>query len=291
MTSRLSTPVPGFVYPRWARLGRLILGLTLLWSLSGMAVLAQSNVVRLVVVITPNDSGLLEAILPDFEKESGYRVEVYATTFDVYDIARSGKADIVISHYGFREVESFIRESYGLWPRPVFADQAAVLGPPGDPARIRGLEDAVEGFRRIAEMRSLFVVNNNPTIKNLIDFLWEAAGRPERGDWYIDRGLRGAAAVRTAAELGAYTLWGLEPFLHLQESSQLNIEALLIKDALLQRIMASILVNPERVSGVNFEGARALQRYLLSPVGQARVRAFRYKRFDHSLFWPAALHN
>jgi ABC-type tungstate transport system permease subunit len=106
-------------------------------------------------------------------------VEIYAGTQDVYQRARNGKADMVLSHYGFSEVESFVTEGFGLWPRLVFANQAALLGPPGDPAHIRGLADAVEGFRRIAQTKSPFLINNDPTVKYIAEVLWQGADRPQ----------------------------------------------------------------------------------------------------------------
>jgi tungstate transport system substrate-binding protein len=267
------------------------LGCALVLFLMGTHVKAQSSTVRLATVRVPDDSGLLGELLPGFEKQTGYRVEVLATTTDVYDVARAGRADLVISHYGFSELERFVQEGSGLWPRTVFANQVAFLGPPDDPSSIRGLTDAVEGFRRVAQMQSPFVVNNDPVTKQLTELLWEAAGRPERGDWYRDVGLEGPQAIETAAKQGAYTLWGFDPFHRFQERRHLPIESLILNDPVLQRIMVSVVVNPERIPGVNREGAEALQRYLTAPSTQARIRAFRYPDVDDQVWYPAALHN
>ena len=70
---------------------------------------AQSNVVRLAVVNTPAESGLLRDILPEFERQTGLRVEVYSGE-DVYVRARNGQADLVISHYGHADVEGFMAD-------------------------------------------------------------------------------------------------------------------------------------------------------------------------------------
>src|SRR5262249_52329531 len=153
--------------------------------------MAQTDVVRLITVPVPVDSGLLGELLPEFERQTGMRVEVRAMTQDVYDRARQGQADLVLSHYGFVDLERFVMAGLGLWPRTTFANQIALLGPPGDPARVRGLSDAVEGFRHIAQMRSRFIVNNDPVIKQMTEQLWESAGRPERESWYSDTGLAG----------------------------------------------------------------------------------------------------
>src|SRR5262249_56012623 len=88
-------------------------------------------------------------------------------------------ADLVRAHYGHGGTEDFCAEGLGLWPRPVFANQAALIGPSSDPARVAGTRDAVEAFRRIARAKAPFVVNNAATEKYLADVLWQAADRPD----------------------------------------------------------------------------------------------------------------
>jgi len=194
---------------------------------------------------------------------------------EVYDLARKGQADLVISHYGHSQADAFFTEGLGLLPRIVFANQSALIGPLADPAGVRGLTDAVAAFRRIADTRSPFVVDSSETERYLAEFLWEAAGRPDREDWYFDDGLQGPEAVRDAARRGGYTLWGLVPFLQFRERSGIEMEPSVVADSLFQRFMVCVVVNPERIKGVNVEGAKALQRYLMAPATQARIRAFR----------------
>jgi ABC-type tungstate transport system permease subunit len=91
--------------------------------------------------------------------------------------------------------------------------------------------------------------------------------------------------------MGAYTVWGVDPFLQLVATHPLEEEMLCLDDPILQRMMVSVVVNPERVKGVNVEGARALQRYLLAPATQARIRAYRYVGYDAQFWWPAGLQN
>ncbi|MBI4445496.1 MAG: hypothetical protein HY645_06245 [Acidobacteria bacterium] len=252
---------------------------------------AQSPVVRLQIVNVPVDSGLLAQLLPDFESATGYRVEVDKKGDEVYDLARQGAADLVLSHYGHSGVDNFMSDGLGLWPRAMFANQAAIIGPLSDPARIRGLEDAVEAFRRIAQTRSRFVVNNAATEKYLARVLWEAAGQPDQAGWYTDSGLKEQQVIQAAEKSEAYVLWGIIPFLKFKETSTSKLEALVLEDPLLQRMMMTVIVNPEKVPGVNVAGAFALQKYLTLPSTQAQIRAFRYPGVSQQLFWPAARDN
>ena len=260
---------------------------------AGLQLLAQPDptVVRLATVMVPASSGLLDYLLPDFEKQSGYRVQVFVTTQDIYNVARSGAADLVISHYGFPDVEPFVLEGWGQWPHPIFASQSVLLGPPDDPAHVRDAPNTAEAFRRIAETQSTFVANSDVNVKYVVDVTWESAGRPELENWYQDMDLEGSEAADRAAAVGGYTFWGIDPFLKYQAGHHLNLDILLSSDPLLQRIMACIVVNPKTSSSVNVPGATALQQYLTSPATQARIRTFRYPNLTQQFWWPSGQHN
>lgn len=197
----------------------------------------------------------------------------------------------MIAHYGHPGTEPFVTEGLGQWPRMVFANQAALVGPSADPAGIRGLGDAVEAFRRIAERGGEFLVNNAATEKYLAQVLWEASGRPKKTGWYLDLGLRDQPAIEAAAQRGAYTLWGVVPFVRLGQQRSLGMEPLVLKDPLLQRVMVSIVVNPDRVPGARVEAATAFQRFLLEPRTQGLMRRFRHHGLADQTWWPAARHN
>jgi tungstate transport system substrate-binding protein len=262
-----------------------ILGL----SGSSAQVAAQNTHVRLALVNVPND--LLDPLLPDFEKQTGLQAEIVYTGNDPFGVARAGKADLVISHYGHEGVQPFVTAGFGLWPHPVFANQMVLLGPPNDPAQVRGLTDGAEAFRRIAASKSRFVVNDSAGAKYLEEILWTGAGVHEKGDWYLDAQVQGAQAVRDAAQNGAYVLWGLPPFLRLKRQASINLEPLVVRESILQRIMVAMVVNPMKVAGVNARGGEAFQKYLIAPATQAQIRAFRYPDFDQQAWWPAGRHN
>ncbi len=253
------------------------------------------GVVRLAVVITPESSGLLGQLLGDFEKKSGLKVVVDSRQ-DVFGLARDGKADLVLAHYGHGGTEEFCTEGLGFWPRPVFANQAALIGPASDPARIAGSRDVVEAFRRIAGAKAPFIVNNSATEKYLAEVLWHAADRPARTGWYLDKGLRNQAATKDAIEAAVkekgYTLWGLVPFLkYVEANPECGMKALVTDDPLLQRLMVTVVVQPDRIKGVNVAGARALERFLIAPETQARIRAFRVPGFEGPVWWPSGRNN
>lgn len=253
----------------------------------------QGKVLRLAVVNTPDV--LLDELIPAFEQITGYDVTLEIGE-GAYDAARAGRADLVIAHYGHADTEAFMADGLGRWPRMVFANQAVLVGPPSDPAGVRGLSDAATAIGRIAERGGEFFVNNAPTERYLADVLWRLAGSPAKSRWQIDLQLRDQTAIETAAQRGAYTLWGLVPFVRLQQQRAaqqrpLGMEVLVGGDPLFQRVMVSIVVNPARVRGVDEAGAIAFERYLLDPSTQARIRAFRHSGLTYQTWWPAGRNN
>lgn len=251
---------------------------------------ADASLIRLATVLTPDESGLLHSLLSDFRQESGYTVELYSG-MDLYDRARAGSADLLISHYGFRGIEDFVLGGWGRWPRAVFANQVALLGPPADPAVVDGLSDVAEAYRRIAVTRSPYVMNQSVNLRYLDQTVWNAAGRPERGSWLLDEQVGEAAAVRLAAEHGAYVFWGVTPYLALRASEALPLEPMVLADPLLQRPMVTIVVNDTAVAGINTAGALALEDYLLEPAIQAAVRTYRVDGIERQLWWPVGRAN
>jgi tungstate transport system substrate-binding protein len=248
-----------------------------------------TGTVRLALVNVPDE--LLKPLLPDFQKQTGLKAEIVYTGSNPYGVAREGKADLVISHYGHEGAEPFVTEGLGLWPHPVFANQMVLLGPPSDPAHVRGLTNAAEAFRRIAESKSPFVANNGAGAKYLEEILWISAGVHEKGAWHLDLKSEGKKATQDAAQKGAYVLWGLPPFLRLKRQGPIDLTPLVVGDPIFQRIMVSIIVNPKKVAGINANGAQAFLEFLIAPATQARIRAFRYPDFDQQAWWPAGRHN
>lgn len=258
------------------------------WQRSPAA--ADPKVVRLATVNTPYFSGLIDALMADFQKSSGYTVTVYGGT-DVYDRARAGEADIVLSHYGKKEVERFVLDGFGSWPQMVFSNQLVLVGPKSDPAGIRGMTSVSAAFAKIAASHAPYVENALPSIQYLTEVLWNIAGKPDKTGWFDASGEQKGRAMGYAQSRGAYVIWGALPFLRYKDKHATDLEVMVSADALLHRVMGTVLVNPDKVPGVNTEGAQALQKFLLSAETQAKIAAFRSPGSDDQFWWPAARDN
>jgi tungstate transport system substrate-binding protein len=254
------------------------------------AIARAEGPLRLAIVNTPKISGLIDDLAADYKTNGGGELTIYGGS-DVFEKARAGEADLVIAHYGKAEVERFVLDGYGSWPRTVFSNQIAIIGPKADPAGIRGLASGAEALARMAAAKTPFVVNGLPGIGYATDVLWLQAGSPAKGDWVLDPGVAKGQAMKFAEEKGAYTIWGAIPFLRFKQKNASTLELLVTADPLFQRVMAAIVVQPGKVPGANAAAADKFVAYLLSPRAQARIAAYRAPGFDAQLWWPAARHN
>lgn len=250
----------------------------------------RARTVRVASVPTAVEGGVLPSLAEPFRRETGLNVAV-STTDEPYDAAERGAADLVISHFGHKDTERFVLKGLGSWPRTVFSNQLGLIGPRSDPARIRGLHSLVQAFRQIASARAPYVVNETRGLRYLTETLWCAVGRPSRAGWFIENGASKSNAIAVAAERGGYVLWGLTPFLRERRWRAHGLEPLVTADPLLQRLMVSVLVNSERVAGVDSAGAARFQRYLLSPATQARILDVHYPGIPEAMWAPAGRHN
>jgi tungstate transport system substrate-binding protein len=251
---------------------------------------ADRAIVRVASVPTAVEGNVLPTLIAEFEHQTRYRVELVATPA-LYSLARAGKVDLAISHYGHRDAEAFVMDGLGEWPRTIFSNQMALVGPPDDPAGVRGLLDVGEAFRRIAAARSPFLLNDLDGVHYLTEILWHAAGQPARAGWFLDLRASGEAAIEQASQRGAYSLWGLTPFLRLRTSRPIHLEPLVLADPLLQRMLVSIIVKPGEGRDPNVGGAGALQSHLLAPATQARIRTIHYPGVDAASWIPGGRHN
>jgi len=265
--------------------------LTLLASVASHSQSQQPAAVRLALVNVPDD--VLRPLLPAFEQQHGRRASIVYTGNDPFSVGRSGNADLVIAHFGHDGVEPFVTEGQGLWPKAVFANQMALIGPASDPAGVRGVRTLTEAYRRIVTTRSLYLSNASAGARYVEAIA--LAGTDIQLQPIVAGNLENQAAVRVAAGRGAYVLWGVPPFLRWKRQLPIeqttDLEPLVVDDPALQRMMVSIVVNPKTAKGVNADAARAFQDFLLSAAIQARVAAFRYPDFDKQVWWPAGRHN
>ncbi|MBR0415290.1 MAG: extracellular solute-binding protein [Clostridia bacterium] len=241
--------------------------------------------IRLSTTTSVNDSGLLPYLLPVFEKETGYKVEVQsAGTGAAIQKAEDGNADLILVHAKQSE-EEFIEKGFGVERLPFMYNYFVIVGPKDDPAGIKGCEDAASAFAKIKESGSKFVSRGDDSGTHKAELkIWGEGKEPDpaKADWYVSAGKGMGDCLTMANEMGAYCLTDKATYLSMQKDLKLDI--LLEKGEDMKNTYSLIAVNPEKVDGVNTEGAKALIDWMLGDEASKLIADYGQKEYGVSLF-------
>ena len=252
-------------------------------------VAAQSPVIILATTTSTRDAGLLDSLLPVFERRTGYRVKVIAVgSGQALAMGRRGDADVVLSHAP--EAERLLVDSgYFVRRRLVMHNEFLVVGPASDGAGLRGLSDAVAAFRRIADRAVPFVSRGDQSGTHQRELaLWKRAGLPgaPRGDWYVESGQGMGATLQLADEKRAYTLTDRATYLAWRD--KLQLVPMVEGDSLLYNVYHVLELNPHNAARINVAGGQAFADFIVSAEAQALIGQFGRSAFGQSLFVPDA---
>ena len=169
---------------------------------SVVAVYAQHKTIILATTTSTQDSGLLDVLLPIFEKKTGYFVKTIAVgSGQAMAMGQKGEADVLLVHSPDAE-KKFVAEGYGINRRLIMHNDFIIVGPSEDPAKIKGVKSSTEAFKKVASAKALFVSrgDNSGTHSKEKD-IWKAAGiNPEGEKWYQQTGLGMGQTLNVAAE-------------------------------------------------------------------------------------------
>ena len=251
------------------------------------AALAQSNVVILSTTTSTQDSGLLDVLVPMFEKQSGLSVKTISVgTGQALALAARGEADVTLAHAPGVE-KKYVEDGKMSNRRLVMYNDFVIIGPPDDPAKIKGLPRAVDALKRIAESQSRFVSRGDKSGTHVLEQgLWKQAGLEPRGAWYIESGQGMGQTLGIANDRRAYTLTDRGTYLAFQKRVDLPI--LVEKDRPLLNIYSVMEVNPANGPRVNVAGGKAFAEFMLAPETQAVIKAFGVDKYGQPLFVPVA---
>ncbi|MBI2159068.1 MAG: substrate-binding domain-containing protein [Candidatus Rokubacteria bacterium] len=265
---------------RWLGALAVLLGLA-------AAAAAQSRVVILATTTSTQDAGLLEVLVPAFERRTGYTVKTIAVgTGQALALAARGEADVAFAHAPELE-KKYVAEGRLANRRLVMVNDFVLVGPEADPAKIEGEKSAVAAFRRIAAARARFVSRGDKSGTHTLELaLWRRAGVEPAAPWYIESGQGMGATLGLADDRRAYTLSDRATLLAL--GRRLTLKLMVEGDRALLNVYAVLEVNPANGPRVNAAGGKALADFLLSPEAQAAMRAFGADRYGRALFVPVA---
>ena len=240
----------------------------------------------LATTTSTENSGLLAAILPDFEQKTGITAEVVAVgTGQALSLGESGDADVLLVHARARE-DAFMDEGHGSRREDVMYNDFVILGPPQDPAGIGGMVEAGAAFEMIAAAEAPFVSRGDDSGTHTKEkAIWQAAGVEPAGDWYISAGQGMGAVLTMAGEEQAYTLSDRATYLaRTLEGTELEIHV--EGDPVLFNPYGVIAVNPDKGDHIKAEQATQFIEWLISLPTQELIAEYGIEDFGSPLFTP-----
>ena len=248
---------------------------------------AQSNVVIVSTTTSTQDSGLLDVLVPMFERKTGLSVKTISVgTGQALALAARGEADVTLAHAPSVE-KKYVEDGKMSNRRLVMYNDFVIIGPAEDPAKIKGLPHAPDALRRIAESQSRFVSRGDKSGTHVLEQgLWKQAGLEPKGVWYIESGQGMGQTLGIANDRRAYTLTDRGTYLAFQR--RIDLPILVEKDRPLLNVYSVMEVNPANGPRVNAAGGKAFAEFMLAPETQAVIRTFGVDKYGQALFVPIA---
>lgn len=242
----------------------------------------------LATTTSTQDSGLLEYLLPEFTKDTGYDVDTIAVgTGKALQMGVDGEADVLLVHARPSEDE-FMANGDGTLRYDVMYNDFILVGPTTDPADVKACNNIIaDSLAAIANSESEFVSRGDDSGTHKKELtIWKAAGIEPAGDWYISAGSGMGDVLKIADEKQAYTISDRATYLSMKDD--LELEILCEKDTDMLNPYGVITVDPSKNDKINAEGAKAFADWLVSERGQQLIGEFGVEEYGMALFTPDA---
>jgi tungstate transport system substrate-binding protein len=245
---------------------------------------------RTVIVSTTTstqDSGLLDVLVPVFERKTGYSVKTISVgTGQALALAARGEADVTLAHAPALE-RRYVEDGKMLNRRLVMYNDFLVVGPESDPAGIRGEKSATAALRKIADRGARFVSRGDKSGTHALELaLWKQAGVTPGAPWYIESGQGMGATLGIADDRSAYTI--TDRATALAFARRVRLKTMIEGDRPLLNMYSVMEVNPANGARVNAAGGKAFADFMLASETQAIIKTFGVEKYGQPLFVPIA---
>jgi tungstate transport system substrate-binding protein len=272
-----------------------VLMMTVFFSLSAMDLAAQTSNPSepinkdLILATTTStvDTGLLDVLIPIFEKQTGYRVKtISAGTGQALAMGEKGEADVLLVHAPDAE-KKLVDAGQAVNYQLVMHNDYVIVGPANDIAGIKGKQSG-DAFNAIAQKEAAFVSrgDDSGTHKKELS-IWKKAEIDTKGKkWYQESGQGMGATLLVASEKQAYTL--TDRGTYLAQKPNVKLDILSEGDKSLLNIYHVMQVNPEKFTKVNGKGGKAFVEFMIAPETQQIIGSFGKEKYGQPLFFPDA---
>ena len=254
---------------------------------SSATVLPGGDELILATTTSTQDSGLLDVLIPLYERATGDHVKVIAVgSGAAIQMGERGDADVLLVHSPAAE-ETFMKAGNGESRSRVMYNDFVIVGTPDDRAGVKGGRDASVAMAAIAQAQASWVSRGDDSGTYAKEKeLWAAAkvDLPKGKPWYAETGQGMAATLTITGERGGYTLSDRATWLATADRQRLPL--LVEGDSRLFNVYHVIVVNPEKHTNLHVEAARRFQKFMLAADTQQTIAAFGKAKYGVSLFTP-----
>lgn len=245
-----------------------------------------SKSIILATTTSTQDSGLLEVLVPAFEKDSGYIVKTVAVgSGQALALGQKGEADVLLVHSPADEAK-LMATGVAAKRLLVMHNDFVLVGPPTDPAHVKGTP-ITGALTAIAAAAAPFISRGDASGTNKFELKsWQAAKITPAGAWYQKTGQGMGATLQIAAQKSAYTITDRATWLATKNGKGLTI--LVENDPALLNVYHVIDLTKKAGGRVNVTGSKAFADWIVSPKAQALIGSFGVAKYGRALFTPDA---
>lgn len=270
-----------------------------------------ADTIKMSTTTSTRDSGLLDFLLPEFTKDTGITVQVIAkgTGAAIRD-GEDGNVDVIFVHDPDRE-KKFVADGWGTKRYEVMHNDFVIVGPPSDPAGIKGEKNLMVALKKIAEKGTPFISRGDDSGTHAKELsLWKKSGlalekseqtvkkgdkdakitfEAPKGAWYLSIGQGMGKTLFMAEEKQGYALSDRGTFIQQKygKTPPTSLEIAVEGDPDLFNPYGVIPVNPAKYPQSKIDAATKFAEWLVSPKAQALIA--NYKLEGRQLFFPDAI--
>jgi tungstate transport system substrate-binding protein len=268
----------------------VLLGCVFVWLVVSAFSVQSAETLMMATTTSTDNTGLLDILAPVFEKDTGIKLKWTAVgTGKALKMGENCDVDVLLIHEPASE-KKYVADGHGVDRREVMWNDFVIIGPPNDPARVKGMR-VVGAMRAIAKAIATFVSrgDNSGTNKKEVS-LWKVAGTrvPDQEAWYVQTGQGMIKTIMVAEERDGYTMTDRGTYIKYEANNKGNppLKILVEGDPSLFNQYSLIAVNPNRCKSVRYYLAKRFAEWITSPKIQKQIAEFRL--LEKQLFIPNA---
>lgn len=252
---------------------------TLVFMFSNIAYSSNLDSIKLLSTTSTRDSGLLEYLLPNFERRYNIQIHVVALgTGQALQAAKNCNGDILLTHAPKLE-KKFVLDGYGESRDNLMYNDFIIIGPQNDPAGIKLTDNASNAFKKIMGSNNLFISRGDGSGTNISENnIWDSINidpKEYSGQWYLEAGQGMGSTINIAIGKNAYTYSDRATWLNFKNKASHLI--LFEGDPVMFNQYGLIKLNPDKCHNANNKNIGLFHEWILSKEAQSLIGEYMLK--------------